>query len=518
MIYTGQPDDGYDFEHEEAGAPEQETNETESDVLETKRLLRTSGEFFIEFFHGEDMEFGVPPIHKDVWKLFTNTALARILLAIPRDHAKTTLSKLGVIWYWLFTNHRFCIYLSNTIGRAKDACRDIMNFLRRDNFVSLYGNVRIIKESETENIWIFELKLGNGRVKQCILRAASANQSMRGINVDNQRPDIAVVDDVEDEENTSSEILQKKLDRWMFGTFLKALAKRRKIIWLGNMLAKTSLLARLAKNPKWNPVVFGSIVRNNITGQLEPLWPDRWSFEELVEDFEEYRDLGLVELWMCEMMNMPGHGENGFRSDQFFYQPIPNPEDCVAAWLVLDPAFGEDAENDDSSITVHVLPKEGVPMVVNEVTGKMKEEEIFTIMHDLAQYWNAWVWGIEAVAAQKVMITLFKVYATTKGVVHMIEFIPLLAGKGDPKLSRIKAFMGLMDAKEYAVFEGAVNITTQALQFVFTKKKQRDDLLDSCAYGPQMLDQYMDLLIAQFTTHGIRTETPVRSGRRVACV
>src|SRR3546814_7433185 len=136
----------------------------------------------------------------------------------------------------------------------------------------------MIKESETDSLWIFELTTPEGRVKKCILRAVGAGQQMRGINIDNQRPDMAVVDDVEDNENTESELLQKKLDRWIFGPFLKALARRKKVIWLGNMLQKTSLLARLSQRPNWNPVVYGCLVETE-SGAIVPLWPERRSEE-----------------------------------------------------------------------------------------------------------------------------------------------------------------------------------------------------------------------------------------------
>jgi hypothetical protein len=486
-----------------------ETDQVDASADEVKLLLRKDPEFFIEFFLGEELTNAVPQLHKDVWHLLTSTALDRILLAIPRDHAKTTLSKLCVVWYFLFTEHRFAIYLSNTNSRAKDACRDIMNYMKSENFREVYGDIKILKESETESLWIFEIYLGS-RWKKCILRAAGATQSMRGINVDNQRPDIAVIDDVEDEENTASPILQAKLDRWIFGTFLKALARRRKIIWLGNMLSKTSLLARLSEKPQWNPVVFGALVRNNLTGKLESLWEDRWSFEDLVEDFEEYRSLGLTETWMCEMMNMPGHGQNRFTAEQVYYRPMPPMDDIAAAWICLDPAFGEDQANDDSSITVHVLPREGPPMVVNEITGKMSEAEIFDEMFRLAMYWNAWVWGIEAVAAQKVLITLFKVFATMKGMSNQIEMIPLISGRGQPKISRITSFVSAMEKKEYAVVEGFINFVTQLLDFNIKSDKNRDDLLDSCAYGPQMLERYEGLLIAQFNNKlsSIQTISP----------
>lgn len=477
---------------------------------EIVKKLEEDGEFFIDFFLHEELTSPVPYFHsKEIWPLLTNTAMQRVLLAIPRDHAKTTLSKLAVIWYFLFTNHRFCAYVANTNARAKDACRDIVGFLKGGNFEAVFGKVKMTKESETESLWIFEIPLINGRVKTCILRAIGGNQTMRGINVDNQRPDIAVVDDLEDDDNTSSPILQKKLDKWVFGAFIKALARRKKLIWLGNMLQKTSLLARLSLRKNWNPVVFGCLVKDALTGGLRPLWPERWSMEELTDDFQEYRELGLVETWMCEMMNMPGHGVDGFTVEQLNFRPIPGPDEILAAWLVLDPAFGENVGNDDSSITVHVLPKDGPAMVVEHRTGKMREEEIFDAMLELSYKWGAWVWGIEAVAAQRVLIPFFQLLLAGKLMSHSVEMIPLMAGKGDPKVARIKSWVGLMAKGEYAVYEGAVEITTQLVAYSMKKKSNEDDLIDSCAYGPQMLLNYEGLLIAAYEGDNFETVEPV---------
>jgi hypothetical protein len=255
-----------------------DTVEAVATRYEVIQQLENDGEFFIEFFLSEELTSPVPFFHYgEIWPLLTNTAMQRVLLAIPRDHAKTTLSKLAVVWYFLFTNHRFCVYLSNTNTIAKNACKDIMGYFNSENFKSVFGAIKIIKESETDSLWIFEVTMLDGRVKKCILRAVGAGQQMRGINIDNQRPDIAVVDDVEDNENTDSELLQKKLDKWIFGPFIKALARRKKIIWLGHMLQKTSLLARLSVRPNWNPGVFGALVKDAATGVLRSLWPERWS-------------------------------------------------------------------------------------------------------------------------------------------------------------------------------------------------------------------------------------------------
>lgn len=480
--------------------------------------LQDDGEFFIEFFLHEELSSPVPYFHSgEIWPLLTNTALQRVLLAIPRDHAKTTLSKLAVVWYFLFTNHRFCVYLSNTNTIAKNACKDIMGYFNSPNFINTYGKIKIEKESETDSLWIFEVPMPGGRVKKCILRAVGAGQQMRGINIDNQRPDIAVVDDVEDNENTDSPILQKKLDKWIFGPFLKALARQKKIIWLGNMLQKTSLLARLSIRPNWNPVVFGCLVKDKQTGFLRPLWPERWPLEELIEDFQEYKDMGLLETWMCEMMNMPGHTVDGFTTESLRYQPIPANDDTIAAWLALDPAFGENAHNDNSSITVHVMSANQPPMVVEHVTGKFDEATLFQHMLNMAFKWNAWVWGIEAVAAQRVLIPFFEILLLSRLLKNKVTFIPLMAGKGDPKVSRIKSWVGLMVAGEYAVYEGAVEITTQLLAYNMKKNANDDDLIDSCAHGAMMALNYEGLLTASYVQGGLDT-VPAQYGIGVAGV
>jgi hypothetical protein len=473
------------------------TENIEVDLTDLRFLLKTDCEVFIEFFLADQLDMPVPEFHKEIWTLLTDQEKERILLAIPRDHAKTTLAKLVVIWYWLFSPHRFAVYLSNTAPIAKGACRDIMEFLNHPNFIEVFGRIRIIKQSENEGLWLFDLPLPNGNHKRCALRALGQGQQMRGINIDNQRPDIAVVDDVEDNENTESEAQQRKLDRWMFGPFLKALARKKKILWLGNMLTKTSLLARLSRNVRWNPVVFGCLVKDAVSGALSPLWPGKWSVAALQDDFKEYKDNGLVETWMCEMMNMPGHGENGFSPDQINYMPVPTPDMIRGAWITVDPAFGQNAWNDESSVAVHVIPNDGCPMTVSVSHGQWDEVRMFDEILALATYWNAWVWGIEAVAAQRLLIGMFNMFLTQRLMMGRAEILPLMAGRGDPKSGRIRAFVSLMSNKEWAIPENDVDITQQITAYDFRKKEQPDDIIDSCAYGPSMHEQYSHLILAK---------------------
>lgn len=502
------------------------TCEAEADYDSIVASLKNSAAFFIDFFIHEELDHEVPPIHVSIWEDMTDTTKERKLLAIPREHAKTTLAKLAVVWYWLFTGHRFCAYLSNTSPIAKNACRDIVNYLRSPNFVSVFGEPVFHKESEVEGLWIFTLQMPGGGEKKCILRATGANQQMRGINIDNQRPDIAVIDDLEDKANTASAQLQKNLDEWVFGTFIKALARKRlKLIWLGNMLRKTTLLARLSQRPNWNPTVYGCLIKDE-SNKLVPLWPDLWTIEKIMEDFSEYRDLGLVETWMCEMMNMPGRGANGFSIDQINYQPMPVPEELAGAFITIDPAFGQNVqEHDSTAIVVHGIRKNGCPMVVGYEVGHMDDREMFDRALALSEYWRAYTWGIESVAAQRLLKSLFSMYATAAGCGHVLEFVDLKAGMD--KHSRIKAWVASMDPRgvggkprdpTYGVFENDWSITQQLLDYDLTKKDQEDDLCDSCAYGIQMMENYLPLIYAQFNGGLDRGTIPPQLGSEICSV
>src|SRR6185369_7224910 len=107
------------------------------------------------------------------WEYLTRVDIEQVALALPRGHAKTTLAKLAVVWYLLFTPFRFCIYVSNTHSIAAEACRDVMNYIRSDNFVAVFGPVQFEVMQDQKGFYKFRLHFidehGQAREKYCIL-------------------------------------------------------------------------------------------------------------------------------------------------------------------------------------------------------------------------------------------------------------------------------------------------------------------------------------------------------------
>lgn len=467
-----------------------EIGQAQADKEDIKHALKHDSEFFIDFYLHEELVWDIPALHINMFDRLKNTTAMRLVLAIPRGHAKTTLSKLVVLWYLLFTPYRFCVYLSSTLAIGKNACRDIINFLKSYNHIQVFGEIKIEKENESEGLWIF--KIGD---KRCILRAYGAGQQMRGINVDNKRPEIVVADDLEDPEDIKNETQQKKIIEWFFGTFIKALARDYKLIHLGNMISSKCLLKIHCDSPRWQSVILGALIRDS-HGNPVPLWPDLWTLEALQEDFQEYQRNGLMHIWMAEMMNKPGTGAAGFDARQFFYQNKPNPGDQMAAFITIDPAFGKETIHDNTAIVCHAIFEDRPPMVVDHRVGKFSEAQVFDRALEMAYTWDAWVWGSETGGAQKVLITLFEYLKVERQLVNL-QLVPIPTGNVG-KGKRIGGWVGAMEHKSYALPVGDIAITSQLLDYDRSTDNNDDDLIDACASGMHMLENYLPLIRSTF--------------------
>lgn len=454
---------------------------------------------FFSFYLQDELTMRIPALHEEIWDEILemvetlnqrklNTRLLK-LFGVPREHAKSTISKLAAILLLRYSPLSFLLYVSKTNSAAANAIRDIRLWLDCDQEKSLYGPVRQIKSSETDSIWILEIVVGvtatnPGYYKRIILKAAGAQQHVRGLLVMNRRPQIIIIDDIEDQDNTSTAEAQAKLDEWLFGTLLKAFDSRNYIcIFIGNMLRSTTLLARLSKEPAWNPTVFGAIVKNATTGEIESLWPEKNPLELLLEEYAQYRRMGLGHIWEAEMMNLTQ--DEIFKIDlgEMLRIVQPTPEGLEAGFIMLDPAFGQKNWHDESGITVHARVKGcPVPAIIEGDRGRWLDPQLYERLMEISYRWGITVWAIEAVAAQGLLISLFKTYMQLNGIPeNFIAMIPI-PGKQTAKPSRIQAFKSTLANGSYAISEGA-SMVADALISWTPASTDHDDIQDSAAMG-----------------------------------
>lgn len=459
--------------------------------------LHHDGEFFIQYFLGDELEFPVPEFHKTSWNLITAEMILYIALALPRGHAKTTLSKLCCVWYLLFTPTRFIVYVSNTHPVAAEAVKDIIGYMQTDNFRKLFGDLDFRVEREGHGYYKFFMNVPDGRGgftrKFAILKALGAGQQVRGLNIDNERPELAIIDDLEDNENTATPMLQKKLKLWFFGAFMKAMSKKRKkIIYLGNMLSNQSILYSLCeKSELWHSMRYGALLSNG-----EPLWPELWPVEELQADYLEYQREGLTALWFAEMMNMPmAEGTALIDPSEITYLPQVLPGQQSTAFITYDPAISQKTWANDSALAVHGYVNDRW-QIVEVVKGKYPPEQIFFLIMELCTKWNTRIVGIEKGAFQLGLKLIFDILMKAHNQQFFVYEVP---HKNVSKVERLAAWCAALKKRFWVLTEGEQTVTHQLISFDPLKSNNIDDVIDACAMGMTMTELYMAEITEQFS-------------------
>ena len=471
--------------------------QTRSDVssvqVSTRQLrerLKLDKEFFIQFLMYEYLTVPIPQMHIDVFEKMVDPDIRKYVCAIPRGHAKTTLAKLAVVYLFVFSPYEFILYVSNTSEMAVDACVDIVTFFENPNFIAAFGEVEFLIKRDGEGYYVFRL-LG----KTCILRARGANQQMRGINVRHRRPQVAVVDDLEDIENTATDALFTKLNNWYHRTFMKALDQfNSKVVHIGNMISERCILKNNIESTYWHSTLFGALLSNG-----QPLWPDLWPIERLAEDFKEYASNGLSHLWFAEMMNQPMMKGNGLIDlTDLKYAPAINPGDAEYGFITCDPAISDAAWAHKSSIVVHAWVGEHWQLVEYELEFGVDPLELLSFIINLALKWGFNYVGIESVAYQASLQSLFRYVCLRDGIEHLYV-VPLMTGNRS-KTQRLASWASYIKKGFYKLTEGEFVATTQLLQYNPLKKENDDDLIDGAAYAVQMIDLYLIEIIDAVTT------------------
>lgn len=465
--------------------------------LELREVLRNDSEFFIQFFLGDQLTHDVPEFHKEIFYEMTHDEIDRLVLAIPRAHAKTTLAKLACVWYLLFSDFRFVLYVSGSHELVVPYVNDIAGFFESDNFIAVFGEVEWLKKQDGIGVYKFKIpSLG----KTCILRGLGAGQRIRGINVDNERPQLAICDDIESDDDVENENVHKKHLRWFYGQFFKCLNQfKNKIVVSGNLLAKSSVLYKLLTSDRWRSYLYGAIKADGT-----PLWPDLWPLEKLRLDFVEYQEAGMAEKWFAEMMNQPtAEGGGLIRADEICYLAPMLPGDCKFGFVTVDPAVSKERWADRAAIVAHGWNDEQQKwqIVETKYDHGLDIIEIFRIAIDMASRWQFRVIGVDSAAMQA---ALTRVFIFLQGVfnVQQFMFVPITSGNVAKK-TRLAAWAALLKQtpqkhSQYALTYGDFIVTQQLLNYEPAKKDNDDDVIDACAYGVHMISVHITDIMREF--------------------
>lgn len=452
-------------------------------------------------------------LHKYLYKrlpeIVNAAAGQRDAVAAPRGEAKSTKISMSFVSWCVVTGAKwYPIIVMDAFEQAAEMLEAIK--------AELEANPRIASD--------FPEVAGQGRVWRAgvivtkngrKVEAFGSAKKIRGRRHGAHRPDLAIMDDIENDENVNTPAQRDKLQSFVTKSVLSLGPPDDSMdaILVGTVLHYDSVLSRFLKNPLWNRKVFKAIIN----------WPERmdlWEkFEGLLLNAEtpqegeaaamaHYRDhqvemdKGATVSWPALrplvklMLRRAREGHDAFDSEQQndpvagedapFAKSIQFWVNRLAEWVfygACDPSLGKAGNSrDPSAIGVGGYNREtGVMDVVEAAIKKRVPDRIISDVIEVQREYGCIVWGFESVQFQEFLRTELVKRSAQLGVpVPARALIPI-----SDKLLRIESLQPHMHNGLIRVHSSQ---TTLIDQFRHFPKADHDD-------GPDMVQMLWMLCV-----------------------
>lgn len=366
-----------------------------------------------------------------------HSANPRVLDMVFRGGGKSTVAEEAIVVMACLQQFKNGLVIGETENRAQERLASIKHeFETNEDLIGLFGDLKGRKWQETY------IELSNG----IVLRAHGRGQSLRGVKHLHYRPDIAFLDDLEDEESVKTpEARQKTLD-WFVKTFIPALDPRARIRMAATPLHPEALALKLSRSPDWLVRKYPILYRDT-NGEEKATWPERYPLEWCLSKRNEYDRLGQRQAWgqefMCEAENPD---DKIFTPDMFKWEPLIRTWQPV--YVVYDPA--RTVKTTSATTGKIVASWMNNRLVIWEASGNFwKPDEIIADIFDTDTRYNPVSIGVEEDGLHEFIMQPLRHAQIQRG--HAIPIKPLKAPKG--KLDFIRGLQPFFKAGE-VVFAG----------------------------------------------------------------
>lgn len=474
-----------------------ESNNISVSITEAYERGKVDINFFSALCMPSVCVFPLPPFYLAIFSLLTTRNpedydnVLRFALGLPRGHAKTTFIKILITYLIVYDRVKFVLIICSNGDLADLLLGDIHDILCSPNITAIYGEwegALAIDAADTKKAAY------HNKTVSIIARGWAAG--VRGINLQNERPDLIFCDDAQTRKNDESPTERASLLSELVGTVFKAIAPTgpRTIIYVGNMYSEECILNKFKNSPYWTSMVTGAILENG-----QPLWPSLFSLASLRESYEHDESMGLAHIWFAEVMNDPKSSTRTIFPNNLPSCDIEDIVECDGSYITIDPA-GFRLSSDDNVIVAHQkFNQKGY--IVEHVKGILDPKELIQKAIEMALRWNCSLIAVESVAYQQTLGFWINHFLVLLGITHItvVEVSP----HGRSKESRIRQFIAELYAETYYIKDPATrrDFTWQASLYKLGNKINRDDLLDACAYGLDVRNDYWHLLTSPTRTN-----------------
>lgn len=337
-------------------------------------------------------------------KVISRLKGSRQVVAAPRGHAKSTnFTFKDSLHAILYAYKHYILILSDSSEQAEGFLDDIKTELEDNaNIIMDFGSLK------GDKAWRTGVILTKTDIKA---EAIGSGKKVRGRRHRNWRPDLIVLDDIENDENVNTPEQRRKLKNWFDKAVSKAGDTYTDIMYIGTILHYDSLLNNVLQNPRYKTKKYRAVISEATNTKLWDEWEGIYTnlFNEnheedartFYEAHEEEMLLGVEVLWEeklsyydlmeikvsegtasfnSELQNDPIDPESATFNPEWFdyYEPelvdFSSPEFVFVA--ANDPSLGKNKKSDTSSIINLALSTKTGYMYVADASVERRKPDV----------------------------------------------------------------------------------------------------------------------------------------------
>jgi len=409
----------------------------------------------------------------------------------------------------LYDQFQFIVYISRSATHAIAQTENIKReLLSNVNVRKCFGSVKMsdakiegLDEEFSKNAWV-----AFGRT---LVLPRGQGQQVRGLNWNNKRPQLFIIDDLEDAKEVRNPDNRQGLDKWFRSDVEKSVNMYKKDYWffyIDTIKHEDCQVLKLDKSDDWEYLKLSLCDENYKSNDVSYM-----TNEEIAKEVEKHRKDGTLDVFYMEYMNEVVVKENAsFKEEHFrYYNMIEvggdlgdfgtrvldksdqqiQADTMIESVVIMDPAKTVNMQSAESAI-VGV----GIDTVKNRIFArdivhdKFYPDELYDETFLMAQRLGAHSIGVEVTGLEEFIKQPFTNDMLRKGLYYNLVWLKARGGRNTQsgKEERISALVPYY--RQGLIYHNWACCAPLEQQLLVFPRSKLWDIMDAFAYIIEMLD------------------------------
>lgn len=208
-----------------------------------REIVKRSHLYFFCTYFSRYINYEMAPFHHEMFRITQDDSIKFAVISAFRGSGKSTIMTMSyILWSILgVPQKKFILIVSQTQEQAKQHFANLKRELETN--MLLKKDLGPFETDLTWNTGAIIIPKYNAKIM-----AVSTEQSIRGLRFGEHRPDLLILDDIEDSLSVKSKESREKTFNWFCSEITPIGSGNTKIIIIGNVLHKDALIKRLENN------------------------------------------------------------------------------------------------------------------------------------------------------------------------------------------------------------------------------------------------------------------------------